>query len=78
MKVVTNRNCLYQTAYHVIWCPKYRHDVLTGEVAAEVNNLLDAVCRERRWPVIAKDIQPDFSASRQRPLWPMRLRSSKA
>jgi putative transposase len=59
VKVVTNRNCLYQTAYHVIWCPKYRRDVLTGEVATEVNNLLEAVCRKRRWPVISKEIQPD-------------------
>jgi putative transposase len=59
VKVVTNRNCLYQTAYHVIWCPKYRHDVLTGEVATAVNQLIEAVCRERGWPVIAKEIQPD-------------------
>ncbi|WP_460431304.1 transposase [Aquaspirillum soli] len=32
--VVTKRNCVYQTAYHVIWCPKYRRDVLIGAVAS--------------------------------------------
>jgi putative transposase len=57
--LVKNRNCLYQTAYHVIWCPKYRRDVLTGPVAAEVNTVLESVCRERGWPVISKEIQPD-------------------
>jgi putative transposase len=56
--LVVNRNCLYQTAYHVIWCPKYR-DVLTGPVAAEVGTLLEAVCCERGWRVISKQIQPD-------------------
>jgi putative transposase len=57
--VVTNRNCVYQTAYHVIWCPKYRHDVLTGPIAAEVKTLLEAICAERGWPVLSKQIQPD-------------------
>src|SRR5437660_11339783 len=57
--LVTNRNCLYQTAYHVIWCPKYRGDALTGPIAAEVGTLLEAICGERGWPVISKEVQPD-------------------
>lgn len=57
--IVTNCNCVYQTAYHVIWCPKYRHDVLTGSVAEETGAMLDAICDERGWPVISKEIQPD-------------------
>jgi putative transposase len=57
--LVINRNCLYQTAYHVIWCPKSRRDVLTGPIAAEVGTLLEAICCERGWPVISKEIQPD-------------------
>jgi putative transposase len=57
--IVTNRNCVYQTAYHVIWCPKYHHEVLTGPIAAEVDTLLEAICAERGWPVLSKQIQPD-------------------
>jgi len=57
--LVTNRNCLHQTAYHVIWCPRYRRDVLTGPIAAEVGTLLEAICGERGWSVISKEIQPD-------------------
>ncbi|RMH31376.1 MAG: IS200/IS605 family transposase [Nitrospirae bacterium] len=57
--LVTNRNCVYQTAYHVIWCPQYRRGVLTGSVAEEVGRMLDAICAERGWPVISKEIQPD-------------------
>jgi putative transposase len=59
VEVVTNRNCVYQTAYHVIWCPKYQRDVLTGTVAEETGAMLDAICMERGWPVISKEIQPD-------------------
>jgi putative transposase len=57
--IVTNRNCVYQTAYHVVWCPKYRCDVLVGNVSIAVGDMLDAICLERGWPVIAKEIQPD-------------------
>ena len=57
--VVTNRNCVYQTANHLNRCPKDRRDVLTGTVAEEMGAILDAICAERRWPVISKEIQPD-------------------
>ena len=36
--VVTKRNYFYQTAYHVIWCPKYRRDVLIGAVAEDTES----------------------------------------
>ena len=59
INIVNNRNCIYQTAYHVIWCPKYRHDILMGLVAEEMETMLDAICAERGWPMISKEIQPD-------------------
>jgi len=57
--IVSNRNCVYQTAYHVIWCSTYRHDILTGLVAEEMGMMLDAMCAERGWPMISKEVQPD-------------------
>jgi putative transposase len=57
--IITKRNCVYQTAYHVIWCPKYRRDVLTEIVAEKTGAMLDAICAERNWPMISKEIQPD-------------------
>lgn len=57
--VVSNRNCVYQTAYHVVWCPKYRKPILTGEVARELDQLLNTICQENQWAVISKEIQPD-------------------
>jgi putative transposase len=59
LEVVHNRNCFYQTAYHVIWCPKDRRDVLVGDVASALGGMLDAICQENSWPVIAKQIEPD-------------------
>jgi putative transposase len=33
--------------------------VLTGAVAEEIGLMLDAICAERGWPVISREIQPD-------------------
>jgi putative transposase len=57
--IVSNRNCVYQTAYHLIWCPKYRRDILVGPIATETANMLDLLSAEHGWPVISKEIQPD-------------------
>jgi putative transposase len=59
VEVIANRNCVNQTACHVVWCPKYRCDVLTGSVAEETGAMLDTICVERGWRVISKEIQPD-------------------
>lgn len=54
VNAVTNRNCVYHTAYNVVWCPKYRHDILVDQVGVAVGEMLDAICLERGWSIIAK------------------------
>ena len=39
VEIVYNRNGVYQTAYRVIWCPKYRKRILTGGIADAVKIL---------------------------------------
>lgn len=59
MELVSNRNAVYQTAYHVVWCPKYRKPILTGRIATGLRKLLDKICHERKWRIWALEIQPD-------------------
>ena len=59
LELVFNRNCVYQTAYHVVWCPKYRRSVLTGTVAESLSALLSEVCEENHWKILNLEIQPD-------------------
>lgn len=59
INIVTNRNCVYQTAYHVIWCPKYRNSILEKDVAVELGSVLDEICATNKWQMITKEIQPD-------------------
>ena len=57
--IVFDRNCVYQTAYHVVWCPKYRKSILTGSIADESKRLIEGICLERNWSVLALEVQPD-------------------
>jgi len=57
--IVRNRNCVYQTAYHVVWCPKDRCGILDGGVVDALDGLIDAICGERGWPVVSKKIRAD-------------------
>lgn len=59
LNIVYNRNCVYQTAYHVVWCPKYRRSVLKGEVAVVLSAILEEICQENAWPILTMEIQPD-------------------
>jgi hypothetical protein len=53
-----NRNCVYQTAYHVIWCPQYRKSILTGRIADRVASILTDICDERAWPIVTEKRPP--------------------
>ena len=59
VEVVHSRNSVYQTAYHVVWCPKYRKQILNGNIADSVSEMIDQICEENGWPVISKEIQSD-------------------
>ena len=59
MKYKNNNNVVYSCKYHVIWCPKYRRQVLTGAVAARLKDLINQVASERQSEVIELEIMPD-------------------
>ena len=59
LELVFNRNCVYQTAYHVVWCPKYSRSVLTSTVAESLSALLSEVCEENNWKILNLEIQAD-------------------
>ncbi|TYT74194.1 IS200/IS605 family transposase [Desulfobotulus mexicanus] len=59
MKYKNNNNVVYSCKYHVIWCPKYRRQVLTGAVAERLKDLINQVASERQSEVIELEIMPD-------------------
>ena len=49
----------YLCNYHLVWIPKYRRKILTGEVARELEKLLREVVEKSGMEIISLSIQPD-------------------
>ena len=60
MKYKTNRNVVYSCKYHVVWCPKYRRKVLTGEIEERLRELIIQRCEETDIEIIEMEIMPDY------------------
>ena len=54
-----NVGCVYNLAYHIIWCPKYRKKVLVGEVETRLKELLLQKAEENGWEIENMEVMPD-------------------
>ena len=59
MKERNTKHTTYKLGYHLIWCPKYRKAVLTGETAAGLETELRRLCLSNGWEIYSLSIQPD-------------------
>src|SRR5438034_6982863 len=55
----SNKNVVYSSKYHVVWCPKYRRKVLAGGVEKRLLELIHEAAAKCRAGVIALEIRPD-------------------
>ena len=49
----------YDLKVHVVWCPKYRKRVLTGQVATRVRDLLRQIAAENELQIISGKVAAD-------------------
>ena len=49
----------YKIAYHFVWCPKYRKQILLGEVAHFVETEIRRLCEANGWLIGALKVQED-------------------
>lgn len=53
------RNCVYSTKYHLIFCPKYRRNILSGEVAERLKTIVAETSSELNCEILELEIMPD-------------------
>ena len=51
---------VYNLGYHIIWCPKYRRNVLTDGIDAELKHQLQMKCDEHGWELCSVEVMPDL------------------
>ena len=59
MKYKSNRNVVYSCKYHVVWRPKYRRKVLTGEIEARLMELILETAASINAEIIEMEVMPD-------------------
>jgi putative transposase len=55
----SNGNVVYQCTFRVVWCPKYRRPVITGDVDTRLKQIIRDVCAERDAPIAELETMPD-------------------
>lgn len=59
MKYESNNTWIYSCKYHIIWCPKYRRNVLTNGIDTRLKELLNNWQKELDYQIIEQEIMPD-------------------
>ena len=55
----TNRHVVFSCTYHVVWCPKYRRRVLTGDVETRLKEILAETAAGIDCRLIELEVMPD-------------------
>ncbi len=63
LQVGKTRSTHYSIAYHLVWIPKYRRKILTGEVQAETKRLLTECCERHGLTLLALETDIDHIQS---------------
>lgn len=58
-EIRSNNNVVYRCTYHVVWCPKYRRDVIRGPVDGRLKQIIREVCAEHGAPIVELETMPD-------------------
>ena len=59
MKAKKTRYSCYNLNYHLVWIPKYRRKILTGNIAKRLSELLRETAKSNEIEILNESIQPD-------------------
>ena len=50
---------VYECKYHVVWLPKYRYRVMTGEIRSCVNSTVRRLCDWKKLEILEMNVLPE-------------------
>ena len=59
MECRQTRHAVYLCNYHFVWIPKRRKPVLAGKIKERLKQIIEEVCNENGWEILALEIMPD-------------------
>lgn len=58
-EVYYGRGYVYSIQYHLVWCVKYRQDILYGKIDTDVKNLLKQIARDHDVKMVEMESDKD-------------------
>ena len=55
----SNKHLVYSCKYHVVWCTKYRRQVLNDAIGARLKEILYQVCQDCAAEILEAETMPD-------------------
>ena len=52
-------HAVYDCKYHLVWCPKYRFRILTGEIGRSARDIIKQLCEWKKIEVLEGNVQKD-------------------
>lgn len=59
MKLIYGRGYVYSIQYHIVWCVKYRHEVLIGEIKESLYNIICKISDDNNVEIVELSINKD-------------------
>jgi putative transposase len=59
MVILRTPHTVYDTQYHLVWTPKYRHSVLHGDVQHRVKELFSDIAEQYDIVIDEMEVSPD-------------------
>lgn len=56
---IKSKTCVYNLGYHVIWCPKYRRNVLINGIDTRLKELIQKKCNELECEIGEIEVMPN-------------------
>ena len=50
---------MWECKYHVVWCPKYRFRILSGEVGRSIREIIRQLCEWKQVEILEGNVQKD-------------------
>ena len=54
------RGYVYSLQYHIVWCTKYRKQILQNGIDGEVKSMLEEIADEYSFRILAMEVKPDY------------------
>ncbi|WP_027340288.1 IS200/IS605 family transposase [Halonatronum saccharophilum] len=53
-------HCRYLVQYHLVWCPKFRFELIQGDIEQSLKNILANVCNKYQYEILELEVMPDY------------------